>query len=94
MAVTVAGSTSDPGPWAYQFSSPTSITIDPYGFLYILDFGNERIQKWWPGALYGMTVVAADLSNPYGMAMDPVGNFLIADTSNERIISFGLLCRK
>ena len=94
VATTVAGSTSDPGPWAYQLSSPTSITIDPYGFLYIMDTANERIQKWQPGALFGVTVVAAVMSNPYGMAMDPLGNFFIADTSNERVISFGLLCRK
>lgn len=94
VATTVAGSTSDPGPWPYQLNNPTSILIDPYGFLYILDFTNERIQKWLPGALFGTTVAAADMWNPCGMAMDPLGNFYVADTSFERIISFGLLCRK
>ena len=94
VATTVAGSTSDPGPWPYQLNNPTSILIDPYGFLYILDFTNERIQKWLPGALFGTTVAAADMFNPCGMAMDPLGNFFVADTSFERIISFGLLCRK
>ena len=92
--VTVAGSTSDPGPWSYQFSSPTAITFDPQGFMYVLDFTNDRVQRWWPGATFGTTVAAAVLSSPRGMQFDRLGNIVITDTAVHRVISFGIQCRK
>lgn len=91
---TVAGTTGDTGPWSYQLSNPTSITIDQFGFLYILDFSNQRVQRWTQGATFGTTIVAAPMSNPYGMDFDRVGNIYIADTSNQRVLSFSLTCRK
>ena len=91
---TVAGSSGDPGPWAYQFSSPTAIAVDRFGFLYVLDTGNGRVQKWWPGASFGTTVIAGVLSTPYGLQFDNQGNLVITDTSNLRVISLGLTCRK
>ena len=95
VGTTVAGSTSDPGQWAYQFSSPTAMTMDPYGYIYVLDFSNDRVQKWWPGAAYGSTVAASStLGNTYGLTMGPAGNLYVADTSNHRVVQFGILCRK
>ncbi|CAF5169100.1 unnamed protein product, partial [Rotaria sp. Silwood1] len=92
---TVAGSTGDSGPWLYQLSSPTIITMDPYGYIYIMDYGNDRVQKWWPGAQYGSTVVASStLGNAYGLALDPIGNIIVADTTNARVVKFSLMCRK
>jgi sugar lactone lactonase YvrE len=91
---TVAGLTGNSGPWSYQFSSPTSITFDPYGYMYVLDTGNSRIQKWLPGAAYGTTVVAVTMSSPYGLQTDRLGNLVVADTSYHRIISFSMTCRK
>jgi hypothetical protein len=92
--VTVAGSTSNPGPYAYQFSSPTAITFDLYGYMYVLDTGNSRVQRWLPGASYGTTVIASTMSNAYGMQIDRYGNIVIADTYNYRILFFGISCRK
>ncbi|CAF4729948.1 unnamed protein product [Rotaria sp. Silwood1] len=90
---TVAGSTSDSGPWLYQLSSPTIITMDPYGYIYIMDYGNDRVQKWWPGAQYGSTVAASStLGNAYGLALDPLGNIIVADTTNARVVKFSLMC--
>jgi hypothetical protein len=94
LGTTVAGSTGNPGSWSYQFSSPTSITFDPYGYMYILDTGNNRVQRWLPGGNYGITVVSATMSNPYGLQFDRLGNMVIADSSYYRIISFGITCRK
>ncbi|CAF5054502.1 unnamed protein product, partial [Rotaria sp. Silwood1] len=90
--VTVAGSTSNAGSWSYQLSSPTAVVLDPYGYLYVLDYGNSRVQKWFPGDSYGRTVISATMSNPYGMKIDLFANLVIADTSYHRILSFGLLC--
>ncbi|CAF0947181.1 unnamed protein product [Rotaria sordida] len=89
---TVAGSTSDPGPWSYQFNNPTSITLDIYGYIYVMDFTNERIQKWLPNAPFGVTVAAANMYNPYGMTMDSHGNLIVADTSYHRVLSFSVMC--
>jgi sugar lactone lactonase YvrE len=91
---TVAGSVSNPGPWAYQFSSPTSMIFDQYGYMYVLDFGNNRVQKWYPGSTYGTTVVSGSLYNPCGLQFDRVNNIVIADTYNYRIVSFSITCRK
>ena len=94
LGTTVAGSTSDPGPWSYQFNNPTAITFDPYGFMYVLDAANDRVQKWWPGASFGMTVATTTMSTPLGMQFDRLGNMVIADTSYHRVISFSMICRK
>ncbi len=91
---TVAGTTGTSGSWSYLLSSPTSMTFDPYGYMYIMDYGNARIQKWYPGASYGTTVVSATMNLPIGMRIDRLGNFFVADTSYHRIVSFGITCRK
>jgi hypothetical protein len=75
-------------------NNPTSIVVDPYGYMYILDTGNLRIQKWYPGAPYGVTIVAATMSSPYGLQVDRLGNLVVADTSYHRVISFSISCRK
>lgn len=92
--MTVAGSTSNAGPWSYQFNSPTAITFDSNGYMYILDYNNNRIQKWYPGASYGSTVASGTMNLPVGFRFDRLGNLVVADTSNHRIISFSLVCRK
>ncbi|CAF4745454.1 unnamed protein product, partial [Rotaria socialis] len=90
--ITVAGTTGISGPWSYQLNSPTSVMLDPTGFMYILDSGNARILKWWPGALYGTTILTGSFSTPLGMQLDRANNLVVADTNNHRIVSFGLLC--
>lgn len=62
--------------------------------MYILDYSNARVQKWFPGDSYGRTVIAATMSNPHGMKTDLGANIVIADTSYHRILLFGLTCRK
>ena len=92
--VTVAGTSGSAGSWSYQFSSPTAIMFDPNGYMYILDSGNARIQKWYPGAAYGTTILAGSLSTPRGMQLDRANNLVVADTNNHRIVYYGYLCRK
>lgn len=94
VGVTVAGTSNDAGSWSYQLNNPTAILLDQQGWLYILDYSNSRVQKWWPGATYGTTVVSSPMSNPMNMKFDRSGAIVIADTYNHRIISFGLTCRK
>lgn len=62
--------------------------------MYVLDTGNSRVQKWWPGAAYGVTVISASMSTPYGIQFDNQGNIVITDTFNYRVLSFAMLCRE
>ena len=66
--------------------------FDPYGFMYILDDGNSRLQKWIPGATFGTTVLSSTFSDPLGMRIDPFGNLFIADTNYHRVQSFSVYC--
>lgn len=68
--------------------------FDQYGYMYILDGGNSRIQKWLPGMTFGVTIISATMSTPLGMQFDFSNNLIMADTSNQRIISFSIICRK
>lgn len=61
--------------------------------MYVLDTGNARVQKWFPGATFGQSVVAGSMSNPSGLHIDLSANLVIADRSNHRILSYGLICR-
>ncbi|CAF3877196.1 unnamed protein product, partial [Rotaria sp. Silwood1] len=65
-----------------------------FGNMYIMDFGNNRIQQWAPGATFGITVASASMSGPRGLAFDPSGNLATADTGNHRIVLFSVICRK
>ena len=90
----IAGESGVAGAWSYQFSNPTSITFDRFGSLYIMDSGNNRIQRWSPGSTYGVTVASASMSNPRGLSFDTYGNLVVADLSNHRVLSFPVSCRK
>ena len=91
---TVAGQVGVAGSWSYQFSSPTAVTFDQYGNMYVMDSGNNRLQRWWPGSTYGVTVASASMSNPRGMRLDSLGNLVVADASNSRVLSFPVVCRE
>lgn len=92
--MTVAGESSVAGPFSYQLNGPTSITFDQYTNLYVLDANNNRIQRWSPGATYGITVVSASMNTPYGLKLDSYGNLYIAEYNNHRIAAFKMYCRK
>ena len=89
---TVAGGNSS-GSAANQLSFPRGIALDASGNMYIVDTGNDRVQKQEAGASEGTTVAGGNgdgsaankLSNPAGIALDASGNLYIADTENHRI---------
>jgi DNA-binding beta-propeller fold protein YncE len=66
------------------------------GTMYIVDFGNDRILRWFKDATSGMVIIGQDgtrnkasqLSDPYDIAFDREGNLYVADTSNHRIQMF------
>lgn len=94
MGITVAGQTGVSGSWSYLLTYPTGVLYDQNNYLYIMDSSNSRIQKWIPGASFGITVAATPMSSPRGLSFDLLGNIAVADMSNHRIISFAMSCRK
>ncbi len=94
--LTVAG--NERGGWSgdgvalgSSLNSPTALTLDAAGSLYIADTGNDRVRKL---TFDGMLVTVAGgpggsltLNKPGGLAFDLSGNLWIADTGNHRILT-------
>lgn len=91
--VRVAGSTSPYRTHPSSLDSPRGIAIDSASNLYVADFGNNRVQRWAPGATHGVTVAGngvwgsgpQQLGNPSAVAIDPAGNVYVADQQNHRV---------
>lgn len=76
-----------------QFNTPTGITTDAAGNVYVVDSANHRIQKFtsaggflteW-GSLGGAT---GQFNVPTGIAVDATGSVYVTDTGNNRIQKF------
>ena len=94
--MTVAGRSASAGSWSYQLNAPSAVIYHAAsGYIYIMDSGNRRVQRWIPGAQYGFTVAeSSTMSSPRGMRFDSAGNLAIVDHSRHRVISFSITCRK
>ena len=70
--------------------------MDSVGTIYVLDYGNLRVQKWLKGAKSGITVAGGNgrgsapnqFNEPSGIYVDNVGNIYVADRFNNRIQKF------
>jgi sugar lactone lactonase YvrE len=98
--VTVAGGNGK-GIAANQFESMAGIVVDANNNIYVSDFGNNRVQKWTPGAITGITVAGDpngisgsnynQLHNPTDIFLDAgAKNLYISDFQNNRIQKWGL----
>ena len=73
-----------------QFDYPESIATDASGHLYIVDFGNERIQEFSASGQFltsfgSLGSGEGQLKGPRGIAINPAGDAYIADTGNNRV---------
>jgi len=74
------------------FSTPSSVTVDGKGNVYVADRGNNRVVLLAPIANgssigYGQAVtVLSGLSGPAGVAASFDGDVFVADTGNNRIV--------
>ena len=78
-------------------NSPTGVTYDPMGNVYVADCGNSRIQFFSDEAIIGTTIAgitgvsgrnATTLLTPYGIRLDSQLNIYVADSGNHRIQKF------
>ncbi len=72
---------------------PSDVFVDKSGNIYVADYGNNRIQKWMPGASEGITVAGGNgpgnspqnLHGPLSVYVDGLKNIYIGDYLNDRI---------
>ena len=96
---TIAGQTGVCGPALDQLCSPSGLTKDGHGYIYVADSSNNRIMKWMIGSTSGM-IVAGDatygvlpnqLNKPYNVKLDANGALIVVDTQNSRIQKFSVV---
>ncbi len=70
-----------------EFYFPRDVAVDASGFVYVLDAGNARVQKFSANGVFQTTLAeSALLNNPSGLDVDEVGNLYIADRENSRLV--------
>lgn len=70
-----------------QFASPTDITKDSLGNIYIVDSGNNIVRKINNSGIISTFVgLSAGLSSPNSVSTDNNGNVYISDTGNHRVL--------
>src|SRR6185503_5083685 len=87
---------------AARFNTPSGLTVDASGTLYVADTGNNAIRRITPDGVVSTIAgdsVAGDrdgpgpqarFNGPIGVAVDRVGRIIVADTYNDRIRTIDL----
>jgi YD repeat-containing protein len=78
------------GTAAGQFKGPTGVVLDPSGNVWVVDGGNDRLEKFSSTGTYLSQVGGAgggnaQFSEPGGIATDTSGNLWVADSRNDRV---------
>lgn len=93
----VVGSTGTTGSTATLLSSPYDVFFDGYGFMYVADYNNHRIQRYRQGSNVGTTVAGFNLASgagrselyaPSAIYVDQNQNMYIMDTYNYRVMKW------
>ncbi|CAF1495050.1 unnamed protein product [Adineta steineri] len=86
-----------PGSTSTLLFTPTGLTLDPMGNLYVADLANHRIQLFLNGEMNATTIAgktgqlgndSMSLNQPYTIALDNQLNLYVADNHNHRIQKF------
>lgn len=79
---------------AGSFSSPTDLAVDNQsGDIYIVDSGNNRVQRFSPEGNYlsefgQFGIENGSFNKPWGIAIDSQGYIYVSDTMNQKIQKF------
>lgn len=81
-----------------KLSAPYSVFVDRSGTIYVGEYGNNRVTRWFPGAKSGVVIVgdrgqgyqSDQLTLPTDIAFDIDGNLYISDSGNHRVQKFAI----
>ncbi|MEK2646582.1 6-bladed beta-propeller [Bdellovibrio sp. BCCA] len=77
-----------------QLDSPTDLTIDKNGLIYIADCGNNRVQVFNPNGTFNKNIGLGwgtgdgQIKCPYGLYVDDSLNVFVTDYNNHRVQKF------
>lgn len=76
-----------------QFFNPKGIAVDKAGYIYMVDSGNHRVQKFDAQGRFiakwgSQGASPGQFQEPWGIAVDDEGHVYVADTWNHRIQKF------
>ncbi len=85
-----------------QLNGPTFLFIDREETVYVSDYFNHRVMKWYKGANEGIVVAGGQgegnslnqLDRPQGLVVNEVGDVYVTDCGNHRIMCWSLGCRE
>ena len=92
--ITVAGNKAGKsGSDSAHLYHPRGVCVDSLGNIYVADDFNNRVQKWAPGATYGVTVAGTGVSGtdsvhlrePIDVKIGVDGNLYISEFGNNRV---------
>lgn len=98
IGTTVAGVTSSAGSSYAQLYNPSTIYVNSFDTMFILDTSNYRVLKWQLGDQLGSVVVNGrgsgstfdKIGTSYGMCFDNQNNIYISENSNHRVTLWSL----
>ncbi|CAF5060240.1 unnamed protein product, partial [Rotaria sp. Silwood1] len=81
-----------------QLTNPYGIVVDQSGIIYIADYSNRRIMRWYQGATQGSVIIRENshrnqsnkLSGPVGLSFDRQGNLYVTDSGDHRVQKFNI----
>ncbi len=91
----VAGATSNAGSTTTLLSSPYHLGFDGYRNMYVVDYGNHRVQQFPAGSFTATTVAGfnpnagstrSELYYPVAISVTPNGTMYILDRDNYRVL--------
>ncbi|CAF4221746.1 unnamed protein product [Adineta steineri] len=89
----IAGTPGVSGSNATTLNQPLAIKLDSYLNMFVVDYGNSRVQMFCQNSQTGVTIAgtgtagssATQLSSPRGLAFDSSMNLYVSDGGNHRV---------
>jgi sugar lactone lactonase YvrE len=78
-----------------QLEDPQSMIVDQMGTVYVADWDNHRIMRWFKGSKSGSVIVdnrseADPLSLPIDLTFDRHGNLYVVDYNSHRVKMYAI----